>query len=189
MWLFLILVFSSALFFLFPVAPVNGGGTTMELNSQAPAMLAELRNVNIALVVCCFVFYFLFGYLFYAALFAAVGSAVNEDAHDTQSMMFPVTMPIVLAIVIMMQAINQPTSSLAVWSSMVPFFSPVVMMARIPFGVPSTVPYWQLALSMLLLFGGFVFTTWISARIYRTGILLYGKKITWKEMWKWTLRS
>jgi ABC-2 type transport system permease protein len=71
----------------------------------------------------------------------------------------------------------------------VPFFSPVVMMARIPFGIPATVPWWELAASMLLLIGGFLFTTWISARIYRTGILLYGKKITWREMWKWTLRS
>jgi ABC-2 type transport system permease protein len=102
--------------------------------------------------------------------------------------MFPITMPIVLAIVIMINAINDPGGSLATWSSMVPFFSPIVMMARVPFGVPDTVPYWQLILSMLLLIAGFLFTTWLSAKIYRTGILLYGKKPTFKEMAKWIVR-
>jgi ABC-2 type transport system permease protein len=157
--------------------------------AHAAGILQSLSGINIPLLIFCFGFYFIFGYLFYASLFAAVGSAVNEDAQDTQSLMLPVTMPVVLAIVIMMQAINQPSGSLATWSSMIPFFSPVVMMARLPFGVPDAVPVWQLILSMVLLFGGFVFTTWISAKIYRTGILLYGKKTTWKEMWKWAMRS
>ncbi len=148
----------------------------------------ELSSVNWPLIIFCFVFYFLFGYLFYAALFAAVGSTVNEDPQDAQSLMFPITMPIVLAIIIMMNAIIHPEGSLATWSSMVPFFSPIVMMARIPFGVPGTVPWWQLGLSMGLLVAGFIFTTWLSARIYRTGILLYGKKATWKEMGKWIFR-
>ena len=158
-------------------------------SSQPPEILKEIAGINMPLIVSCFIFYFVFGYLFYASLFAVVGSAINEDAHDTQSLMFPVTMPIVLAIVIMMQVINHPTGSLAVWSSIVPFFSPVVMMARLPFGVPEAVPYWQLAVSMLVLAGGFVCATWFGAKIYRTGILLYGKKITWKEMWKWMIRS
>lgn len=187
MWLILIMIFSSAAFFIFPTASMEQA--TAADTQQTSALIADLAKVNIPLIITCFVFYFIFGYLFYASLFAAVGSAVNEDAQDTQSLMFPVTMPIVLAIVIMMQAINQPSGSLAIWSSLVPFFSPVVMMARLPFGVPDAVPYWQLLLSMLLLFGGFLFTTWLSAKIYRTGILLYGKKITWKEMWKWTIRS
>lgn len=151
-------------------------------------VLANLSSVNWFLVVGCFLFYFLGGYLFYASLFAAVGSAVNEDAQDAQSLSFPITLPIILGIIIMINAINDPGSPLATWSSIIPFFSPIVMMARIPFGVPDTVPYWQLGLSMALLVLGFLFTTWLSAKIYRTGILLYGKKPTWREMVKWLKR-
>jgi ABC-2 type transport system permease protein len=114
-----------------------------------------------------------------------VGSAVNEDPQDAQSMMMPITMPIVFSIVIMSTAITNPTSSLAVWCSIIPFTSPVIMMARLPFGMPGTVPYWEFACSVLVLAAGFLFSTWLSARIYRTGILLYGKKVTWKEMLKW----
>lgn len=161
-------------------------------SSEAIRTLAEakmnLATVNWGLVIGCFLFYFLGGYLFYAALFAAVGSAVNEDPQDAQSLMFPITMPIVIAIVIMINSINDPSSSLATWSSIIPFFSPIVMMARLPFGVPDTVPYWQLGLSIVLLILGFVFTTWLSAKIYRTGILLYGKKPSWKQMIKWISR-
>ena len=162
--------------------------------SQAMINIAKANNelttaVNWVLIISCFLFYFVFGYLFYAALFAAVGSAVNEDPQDAQSLMFPITMPIVIAIIIMINAITHPESSLATWSSMIPFFSPIVMMARIPFGVPGTVPWWQLGVSMILLIAGFLFTTWLSAKIYRTGILMYGKKATWKEMWKWAFRK
>ena len=151
-------------------------------------VLTNLSSVNWFLVVGCFLFYFLGGYLFYASLFAAVGSAVNEDAQDAQSLSFPITLPIILGIIIMINDINDPGSPLATWSSIIPFFSPIVMMARIPFGVPDTVPYWQLGLSMALLVLGFLFTTWLSAKIYRTGILLYGKKPTWREMVKWLKR-
>ncbi|MFL5787604.1 MAG: ABC transporter permease [Flavisolibacter sp.] len=160
--------------------------------TQAIKTLADARNtlssVNWPLIIGTFIFYFIGGYLFYASLFAAVGSAVNEDAQDAQSLTFPITIPIILAIIIMINSINDPTSSLATWSSIIPFFSPIVMMSRIPFGVPDTVPYWQLGLSMGLLIAGFLFTTWLSAKIYRTGILLYGKKPTWKEMVKWIRR-
>lgn len=152
------------------------------------AVMTNLASVNWFVVGSCFLFYFLGGYLFYASLFAAVGSAVNEDAQDAQSLSFPITLPIILAIIIMINAINDPGSPLATWSSIIPFFSPIVMMARIPFGVPDTVPYWQLGLSMALLVLGFLFTTWLSAKIYRTGILLYGKKPTWREMVKWLKR-
>jgi len=152
------------------------------------ALVTNLSSVNWIMVVGCFLFYFLGGYLFYASLFAAVGSAVNEDSQDAQSLSFPITLPIILAIIIMINAINDPGSSLATWSSIIPFFSPIVMMARIPFGVPDTVPYWHLGLSMVLLVLGFLFTTWLSAKIYRTGILLYGKKPSWKEMVKWLRR-
>lgn len=188
MWMILIVIFSFAMLLFIPPQIVNDAGNA-DAQIRQSGMLGNLSNVNLPLIIFCFVFYFIFGYLFYASLFAAVGSAVSEDSQDTQSLMLPVTMPIVLAIVIMMQAINQPSGALATWSSMIPFFSPVVMMARIPFGVPSAVPVWELILSMLLLVGGFLFTTWLSAKIYRTGILLYGKKITWKEMWKWSFRS
>ena len=167
------------------------GGASMQSSEAMRNMAkvsANLSTVNWGLLIGCFLFYFLGGYLFYASLFAAVGSAVNEDSSDAQSLTMPITLPIILAMFIMMNAINDPGSSLATWSSMIPFFSPIVMMARIPFGVPDTVPYWQLALSMLLLVAGFLFTTWLSAKIYRTGILLYGKKPTWKEMVKWVSR-
>ncbi len=188
MWLVLVVVLLLVLFTILPPEVLGEAGKQAS-QPEASALQASLMSVNIPLVLFCFIFYFIFGYLFYASLFAAVGSALSEDSQDVQSLLLPVTMPIILAIAIMMQVIAHPTSSLATWSTMVPFFSPVVMMARVPFGVPSTVPYWELGLSMLLLIGGFLFTTWLSAKIYRTGILLYGKKITWKEMWKWMVRS
>jgi ABC-2 type transport system permease protein len=188
LWIILIMLFSSATFMFLPHQVLQDAGSAQS-QASATGLIESLSAVNIPLIIVCFAFYFIFGYLFYASLFAAVGSAVSEDAQDTQTLMLPVTMPVVLAIVIMMQAINQPSGPLATWSSMVPFFSPVVMMARLPFGVPDAVPVWELILSMALLFGGFVFTTWISAKIYRTGILLYGKKTSWKEMWKWAMRS
>ena len=168
-------------------------GGTMNSAASASHGFAEFTNTigqaNWFLIIACFLFYFLFGYLFYASLFAAVGSTVNEDAQDAQSLQLPITMPIIVSIMIMINAITNPSGSLATWSSLIPFFSPIVMMARIPFGVPGTVPYWQLILSMLLLVAGFLMTTWVSAKIYRTGILMYGKKATWKEIWKWAFRK
>ncbi len=203
LWIVLIMTLTSAMNAMIPhdiMAQVNdanhnmpgGGGMSAQSNDAVMAFAkaqATLSSVNWPLIIGCFLFYFVFGYLFYAALFAAVGSAVNEDPQDAQSLMFPITLPIILAIIIMMNAITQPESSLATWASIIPFFSPIVMMARLPFGVPGTVPYWQLGLSMLSLIAGFLLVTWLSAKIYRTGILLYGKKVTLKEMWKWTLRK
>ena len=199
LWIILITVFSSVInSFLTPetLQQVQQNSSQMPggqvQNNQAMTILAEtkqsLSSVDWLLVTGCFIFYFIFGYLFYAALFAAVGSAVNEDPQDAQSLMLPITMPLFLAIIIMINAIIHPEGSLAIWSSIIPFFSPVVMMARIPFGVPGTVSWWQLWLSMSLLVAGFLFTTWLSGKIYRTGILMYGKKATWKEMWKWASR-
>jgi ABC-2 type transport system permease protein len=196
MWVLLVMVFSFAINLFIPpdiLAHAGGAGSQIPGGSaqarDAVMNLALLKNelsgVNWPLIIFCFVFYFLFGYFFYASIFAAVGSTVNEDPQDAQSLMFPVTMPIVLSIVIMINTIAHPNGSLATWSSMIPFFSPVVMIARIPFGVP----WWQLVISMLSLAGGFLFTTWLGAKIYRTGILLYGKKVTWREMWKWLYRS
>jgi ABC-2 type transport system permease protein len=199
LWIILLLTFSSILNLFIPAEMMSqvSSATAQMPNSNSQGTEAimglakaknELASVNWPLIISCFIFYFLFGYLFYAALFAAVGSAVNEDPQDAQSLMLPVTMPIVIGIVIMINAIIHPEGSLATWSSMVPFFSPIVMMARIPFGVPGTVPWWQLFTSMSLLVGGFLFTTWLSAKIYRTGILMYGKKASWKEMIKWMRR-
>jgi len=143
-----------------------------------------LRSLNIGLLLFCFVFYFIGGYLLYASLFAAVGSVVSEDQQEAQSLMFPIMMPIILGFVIMAKAAADPDSSLAVFGSLFPLTSPIVMMARITYGVP----WWQLALSMALLILCFLLFTWLTAKIYRTGILMYGKKITWKEMSKWAFR-
>ncbi|MBV8255259.1 MAG: ABC transporter permease [Chitinophaga sp.] len=144
-----------------------------------------MARINWPLFIGCFVFYFLGGYLFYSSLFAAVGSLANEDASDVQQMTLPVTAPIIISFLIVIKAVADPTSPLAVWASIIPFSSPLVMMARLPAGVPGTVAIWQLLLSMVLLIAGFIFTTWLSGRIYRTGILMYGKKITLKEAFKW----
>lgn len=132
-----------------------------------------------------FTFYFLAGYLTYASLFAAVGSVVSEDQQEAQQLMFPILMPIILGFVIMMQAINEPNSGLAVFGSLFPLTSPIVMMGRITYEIP----FWQLAASAILLVGTFIFLTWITGKIYRTGILMYGKKPSWKEMMKWAFRK
>lgn len=167
-----------------------GGGQS---NAAMAEMMEKINfvkeNVSWSMVIFCFLFYFLGGYLFYAALFAAVGSLVNEDPNDAQSLTFPVTLPVIISIFMMFAAVRNPNGSVAVWGSLIPFTSPVVMMARIPYGVPGTVPYWQLILSMLLLIGGIIGTTWVAAKIYRTGILLYGKKVTLKEVGKWLVRK
>lgn len=157
--------------------------------SKDPSFFQSILSVNWPLIIGCFIFYFLGGYLLYSSLFAAVGSAVNEDPQDAQSLMLPLTMPIIFAIVIMTKAVQDPNSGLAVFGSIFPLTSPIVMMARIAHGVPDGVTLIQLIISMALLIGGFLGTTWIAAKIYRTGILLYGKKITWKEMWKWAFRK
>jgi len=144
-----------------------------------------IKSLPIGLMVFCFVFYFLGGYLIYASLFAAVGSAVSEDQQEAQQLTFPIMMPIILAFVIMTKAVNDPNSSLAIFGSLFPLTSPIVMMGRIAYSPPA----WQIILSMVLLILGFLFFTWLTAKIYRTGILMYGKKITWKEMWKWAVRK
>ncbi|MFL5741320.1 MAG: ABC transporter permease [Flavisolibacter sp.] len=198
MWIVLLFAFTTIATSFIPhdvLAQVQAARSSMpnsQQTSEAIQNLAKAQNtlssVNWPMVIGCFIFYFLGGFLFYASLFAAIGSAVNEDAQDAQSLTLPVTLPIIMAIIIMINSINDPISPLATWSSIIPFFSPIVMMSRIPFGVPDTVPFWQLGLSMVLLVLGFLFTTWLSAKIYRTGILLYGKKPTWKEMIKWVRR-
>ncbi|HNK27584.1 MAG TPA: ABC transporter permease [Ferruginibacter sp.] len=166
-----------------------GGQQGGMLTNTVESIQRVFTSVNILLVVCCFIFYMLAGFFFYSSLYAAIGSAINEDMREAQSLSFPITMLVIFSIMLMTPAISNPSSPLAVWTSIIPFSSPIVMMARVPFGVPNTVPIWQLALSMALLIGGFMLTTWFAARIYRTGILMYGKKPSWKEMMKWAFRK
>lgn len=166
-----------------------GGAAGMAQASESAMRIYNMQHTistaNWPLIIGCFMFYFMGGYLFYSALFAAVGSVVNEDPQDAQSLMFPITMPIIFSYLITNMVTQNPNTPLAFWSSIIPFSSPMVMMARIAYGVPSAVTYWELALSMIILIAGFLFTTWLSGKIYRTGILMYGKKVNWKTMMKW----
>ncbi|WP_431211826.1 ABC transporter permease [Puia sp. P3] len=155
------------------------------MRQSCPRVVTALHNINFPFIIFCFLFYFIGGYIFYSALFAAVGSAVNEDPQEAQSLMMPITLPVIFSFFIMSVAVQDPAGPLAVWASIIPFSSPIVMMARIPFGVP----WWQLSLSMLFLVLGFLGTTWLAGKIYRTGILMYGKKPTWKTMWKWAFHK
>ncbi|MBS4058793.1 MAG: ABC transporter permease [Bacteroidetes bacterium] len=152
-----------------------------EMSNQSVAQIFEvIQSINFGIIIFSFIVYFLGGYLLYAALFAAIGSAVDNEA-DTQQFMLPVSLPLIFGIVISNFIVNNPDGPLAFWLSIFPLTSPVIMMVRIPFGVP----YWELGLSMTLLAAGFIFTTWLAAKIYRTGILMYGKKVNYKELWKW----
>jgi ABC-2 type transport system permease protein len=153
--------------------------------NEAAKLLANVSSLNWPLIISCFIFYFVGGYLFYSSLFAAVGSVVNEDPQEAQSLMLPIMMPIVFGFIILSSNLNTPDNDAMFWGSMIPFTSPIVMMGRIA----TSPPWWQLALSMALLIGGFLFTTWMAGKIYRTGILMYGKKPSWKEMIKWTFRK
>lgn len=155
----------------------------MELTDtqEAVANVQEaLSTLPIVKIVVSFLFYFLGAYFLYGALYAAVGSAV-DSIQDAQQFMFPIILPIIVAIIALMQVIQDPNSTLAVWLSLIPLTSPIVMMARLPFGVPD----WQLALSMVLLIFGFIGTIWVAGRIYRVGILMYGVKVNWKTLKVW----
>ncbi|MBN8880454.1 MAG: ABC transporter permease [Sphingobacteriales bacterium] len=163
-----------------------GNGVTA--NNVIGGVQAIFTSIDVPLILGCFAFYLLGGFFFYSSLYAAIGSAVNEDMREAQSLSFPITMIVILSIVLLPGVIKDPSSPLAVWGSIIPFSSPIFMMARIPFGVPGTVPWWQLGLSMVSLIIGFIFTTWFAGKIYRTGILMYGKKPTWKEMIKWAIK-
>ena len=160
-----------------------------ELISQANSaenteIMSKITNliggINFMQIILCFIFYFISGYLLYSSLFAAVGSAVDAEA-DTQQFVVPITVPLLLAIMLIQPVMDNPDGTLAFWMSMIPFTSPVIMMVRLPFGVEN----WELFISMLSIITGFVATTFLAAKIYRTGILMYGKKISYKELWKW----
>jgi ABC-2 type transport system permease protein len=143
-------------------------------------VLEYAKTLPLGTILVSFLLYFLGGFLLYSALFAAVGAAVDSEA-DTQQFMLPVSLPIIIAIMIAPAVMKDPDGNLAFWASMIPFTSPVNMMIRIPFGVPT----WQIILSITFLIIGFMCTTWLASRIYRVGILMYGKKTTFKELGKW----
>ena len=182
------LLWIAFVFIIYNVSKYSSGGGGMA-NQLVGVMQNMFTSVNLPLILFCFAFYFLGGFFFYASLYGAIGSAVNEDMREAQSLSFPITMLVIISIAMMSTAVANPTSQIAVWASIIPFSSPIVMMARIPFGVPNTVPWWQLGLSMGMLILGFIFTVWFAAKIYRTGILMYGKKPSWKEMLRWAFRK
>jgi ABC-2 type transport system permease protein len=148
--------------------------------AELSKMFDNAINQRWGLIIICFIFYFITGYLLYASIFAAIGSAVDNET-ETQQFMLPVTIPILLGLMVAMGTMQNPESPLSFWCSMIPFTSPIVMMARIPFDVPG----WQIAVSMVIMLITFAAFVWMAAKVYRTGILMYGKKTSWKEMWKW----
>jgi len=162
------------------LVPGENLAINQDINPFIESLYSLLDRLPVVNILLSFIFYFLFGYLMYSALFAAIGSAVDNEA-DTQQFMLPVTVPMILAIVMSSFIMNNPQGPVAFWFSMIPLTSPITMMMRIPFGVPIL----EQILSMVILILTFLATTWLAAKIYRTGILMYGKKPTYKELWKW----
>lgn len=154
----------------------NESGLTIVLN--------QLEQMNISFILMMFLFYFVGGYLMYGSLFAAVGAAVDSET-DTQQFMMPITIPLIFSFIALQTILENPDSPLAFWCSIIPFTSPIVMMGRLPFDPPM----WEIALSMVLLIIGFIFTSWIAGRIYRVGILMHGQKVSYKILWKWIKQS
>ncbi len=178
------------------MAGTGMGGATLDLQAltdttavaEGPtgmqAVVGTLTSLNYTEIIVSFLLFFLFGYLLYASLFAAIGSAVENEA-DTQQLQIPVTIPLLVGFFVAFYAFRAPDSQLVWWFSMIPFTSPIVMLARLPFGVPT----WELVLSIGLLVLTFVACAWASAKIYKVGILMYGKKSTFKDLWKWLRQS
>jgi ABC-2 type transport system permease protein len=181
LWIILTLLISTfaELFIISPQELTEATNTT-----NHSVLLSELNRltggINLLRIFVSFLFFFLFGYLMYSSLFAAVGSAVDAEA-DTQQFMLPITIPLILSFILIQPVMDNPDGALAFWLSIIPLTSPIIMMVRLPFGVE----LWELGLSMILLVIGFITTTYLAAKIYRTGILMYGKKISYKELWKW----
>jgi ABC-2 type transport system permease protein len=167
---------------------VNKEGTNVNLEKfdkmqdklEIFEILKQVDNLDFLEIAVCFLFYFIGGYLFYSSILAAIGSAVDAEA-DAQQFMAPIMMPLVAGYFISAKMMTNPEGAMAFWGSIIPFTSPIVMMARLPFGVP---PY-QIIISLVLLFASFIGTTWLAGKIYRTGILMYGKKVSWREITKW----
>ena len=165
------------------------GGASAEDVEAAMEMIetlqAQISSLPIGLIVIGFLFYFVTGYVFYAALYAGLASAINDES-DAQTLTFPIAIPIIISIIILSGMLESPNSSIAVWSSIIPFFAPVIMPARMAFGMP---PIWQLLLSGVLMIGAAIFAVWLAAKIYRVGILMRGKKVTFREIGKWLTYS
>ncbi len=163
-------------------APSMTGGEAPQTDmDKLMRVFYAASQLNWGLIIPLFLIYFLCGYLLYASFFAAIGSATGDDLGESQSLTLPITIPVVLAIYIMMAVVENPTSTLAIWSSLFPLFSPIVMPARLPFDPP----FWEIVASLLILILSVVGAVWLSGRIYRVGILMYGKKVGFKEIWKW----
>lgn len=154
--------------------------TDIMSNESVQQIVQIAQSIDFDTIIFSFIIFFVLGYLLYATLYAAVGSLVDNNT-DSQQFTLPITVPLMVAIISSFYIVNNPDSSLSVWLSMIPFTSPISMMVRIPFGVP----IWQIVLSVVLLAGTFVLMTWFAAKIYRTGILMYGKKLSYKEIFKW----
>lgn len=191
LWIVLTLLFAGVLGLFFTLSGDLAGGTAGAgiAQSSVPGGLPDVGGLNVlgylsgfnfTWIIACFVLFFLGGYLLYSSLFVAVGSAVEAES-DTQQLMIPITIPLILGIFVMLNTFQYPDSSLSFWCSLIPFTSPMVMMARIPFDVP----VWQVLLSLGILYASFTGIVWVSGRIYRVGILMYGKKPSFKEIWKW----
>ncbi len=162
------------------IVPMEDMSQDSNVNESVIAVFESIQSINFPVMIGSFLFFFLGGYLLYASLFAAIGAAVDSET-DTQQFMLPVTIPLILSLVLAQVIITNPDGPIAFWLSIIPLTSPIIMMIRIPFGVP----FIDLFLSFTLLILGFISSTWIAAKIYRTGILIYGKKVNYRELWKW----
>jgi ABC-2 type transport system permease protein len=163
------------------IPPVLLDNAQQEMMGTAQLYITELWNLPIATILISFVVYFIGGYFLYSSFYASIGAAVDSET-DSQQFLLPIITPLILAVYIgFFTVINDPHGTIAVVFSMIPLTSPIVMMMRIPFGVP----WWQLVISITTLFVTFFFVVWFAAKIYRVGILMYGKKPTWKELYKW----
>ncbi len=191
LWVGLTLVITGVASTFLPTQEVFSTGTVMTeqiaeatSGSDSQGILTKafdvINSINIKTILWCFLFYFIGGYFLYSAMFAAIGAAVDNET-DTQQFATPITMLMIIPLLCSGIIANAPDSSIALWLSMIPFTSPLAMMLRIPYGVP----IWQLAVSLVLLFATFIVFTWLAGKIYRTGILMYGKKVSWKEIFKW----
>ena len=161
-------------------APSDTAAVAAQAPGELGVIFGTIRNLPLGQILIGFILYFILGYLLYASIFAAIGSAVENEG-DSQQLQLPVTIPLLLGFFIALYAYKAPDSALVFWGSMIPFTSPIVMLARIPFGVP----VWELAVSLVVLFLTFVLFAYLSAKVYKVGILMFGKKSSWKDLWKW----
>ncbi len=166
----------------------SSGGSLLEQNQPVQNekytdinnLIQATKSINFGVMIGSFIFFFLAGYMLYASMFAAIGSAIDQQT-DTQQFVLPVTIPLIIAIFVLLNAFQNPEGPITFWFSLIPFTSPIVMMARIPYGVP----LWEVILSMGILIITFIAMVWVSGKIFRTGILMYGKKNSFRDMWRW----